>query len=287
MLRARESGEVENFQLLVSSLPFVVKKVDGTPVISFPCEASVYNSFWFTGNEQWHELEEVELEHGNEDYHYIASATNDSGLSYDWIWCNESIRDDSNNVVYTGSVPHLIGEYIKQSFLNGLAAVLCSKARTLAPMCFYGHIAKEGEEPSYGSIKRTINGVDYVGMVTRNICSFYTTELQKQYPYIFISHNFLNIIATLSTSAVYWTDESETYREELRAVESGSRISFIFKILTGTEWQYNEGAEWTFESNGMVDYAYFRNGFDWTNHDIPKADGTLYLAASEPIPFYE
>lgn len=139
VLRSRESGAVECFQLLVSSLPFVVKVVNGTQVIAFPCESSVYNSFWFTENEQWWDLSEVELEHAeNCQFHYVAASTNDSGLSYDWAWCNESIRDDSNNVVYPGSVPVLIKEpepepepeaYDRQNFLNGLAAALCSKAR--------------------------------------------------------------------------------------------------------------------------------------------------------------
>ena len=139
MLRARESGVIEAFQLLVSSLPFVVKNVNGVQVIAFPCEASVYNSFWFTDNEQWWDLAEVELEHAeNCLYHYVAASTNDEGLSYDWAWCNESIRDDANNVVYPGSVPILIEEpepepepeaYDKKNFLTGLAAALCSKAR--------------------------------------------------------------------------------------------------------------------------------------------------------------
>ena len=136
VVRMKQSGVIDGFRLLVSSLPFFVKVVDGTQVIAFSCESSFYYSMWFTGNDYWWDLAEEEIEHGDEEYHYINATASNQHASYEWAWCNESIRDEANNEVYPGSTLILIEEpaaYDKQSFLSGLAAALCSKARAFPP----------------------------------------------------------------------------------------------------------------------------------------------------------
>lgn len=49
--------------------------------------------------------------------------------------------------------------------------------------------------------------------------------------------------------------------------------------------------DWTYESNTYIDgYAVsntLRDDIRWTNTDIVLPDGTVYLAASEPVPVYE
>ena len=73
-------------------------------------------------------------------------------------------------------------------FVKGLMAGLVSKGRMpegekKEPIGYlYGHVAGEGETPTH-----TIDGIGYVGVVTPDIYTFYTPELQEQYPYIDIS----------------------------------------------------------------------------------------------------
>ena len=290
ILRARESGVYEVFQLRVSSLPFVVKVVNGVQVIALPCEASTFWCFWGGESEQWLNWTEQELEHvENCQFHYVAASTNDTGLSYDWAWCNESIRDDSNNVVYPGSVPILIEEpepepepeaYDKQSFLNGLAAALCSMARAFykKQMYLYGHKAKDGETPTH-----TINGVGYVGKILPKL---------PEYPDEAYKHKFIKCQG--NSIRAYVTDVELKFRID----NSGAEMLV---------WEMNDsGAYKTFKeiyaqlktSQGIVDAPEWRNlgsttyisHFDsllWSNYDILDESRTLILEASDPIPIYE
>lgn len=286
VLRSRESGAVECFQLLVSSLPFVVKVVNGTQVIAFPCESSVYNSFWFTENEQWWDLSEVELEHAeNCQFHYVAASTNDSGLSYDWIWCNESIRDDANNVVYPGSVPILIEEpelepepeaYDKQRFLNGLAAALCSKARAFPkrePMFLLGRVSKEGETPTH-----IINDRGYVGVVVPDIETVYTPELQKTYPYAYVYDDVSGDGYCLSifSEPCYWTySEVMGYRLSGAGIDS---VDYIYIPGVSEKWE-----DW----RTSVPFGGEHMPLHWANVGISNPDGNgLFFAKSDPVPIY-
>ena len=55
-------------------------------------------------------------------------------------------------------------------------------------------------------------------------------------------------------------------------------------------WSYGE-AEWTDKTEhpdtGDGTVIVTMSGAIWANHDILKNDGTVYLAASEPVPVYE
>lgn len=79
---------------------------------------------------------------------------------------------------------------IKQ-WLAGLIAARCSPRRAFPqreperePIAyFYGRVAQDGEEVPDWCIKRTINGVDCIGVIRPDIYTVYTPELQEQYPY--------------------------------------------------------------------------------------------------------
>lgn len=101
-----------------------------------------------------------------------------------------------------------------------------------------------------------------------DIRSVYTPELQAQYPYALLR------IATASAST-YTLSISDM---PITIAESGGPT--INSIFLQTHYKIN--GEWT----AWAEYSYAINvwGFKWSNHDIYTTDGTLYLAASDPIP---
>jgi hypothetical protein len=63
----------------------------------------------------------------------------------------------------------------------------------------------------------------------------------------------------------------------------GTRLEFVFTYPIGTipyGYEWGEPIEYT-----SIDGA--NRGGIWSNTDIYLDDGTLYLAASEPVPVYE
>lgn len=53
--------------------------------------------------------------------------------------------------------------------------------------------------------------------------------------------------------------------------------------------EYPDATEWTIENNVSTNSTYYSplSKVKWANYDVLNTDGTLYLAASDPIPIYE
>ncbi len=137
----------------------------------------------------------------------------------------------------------------------------------------YGHVAKEGETPTH-----TINGVDYVGAVLPDIYTVYTPELQETHPF-----------------AVMWHEESRNKyyavvsSEPLTPINVGSYgTGFQPNRLTSVESTVTDGNWAEFESNQYIGgIGYGRWPIIWCNYDLINEDGSLFLAATVPVPVYE
>jgi hypothetical protein len=102
-----------------------------------------------------------------------------------------------------------------------------------------------------------------------------------------------------------WTDRYDFYISSkplyvAQYDDISNRGRYFLENLKGTTyWQCRSGAEMVkWESGVLVPFPYetlivydpempTRYALTWTNHDILKSDGSVYLAASDPIPVYE
>ena len=88
-----------------------------------------------------------------------------------------------------------------------------------------------------------------------------------------------------TTTPVYRIDsteiyDSEVYANALVAKNDGEYVRYSVHLSHGeTEWAYKETANC---ESGDIILAY--TDVQWTNTDIYNEDGTLYLAASIPVP---
>ena len=108
-----------------------------------------------------------------------------------------------------------------------------------------------------------------------DIYSVYTPELQKQFPYAYM---FISAWGSptfgIATARPYSSDGKKM------AIPPHDRIAVMCS---------NALDKWA----ELTDVHNFPNGITdhlfpfWTNFDLKSEDGTLYLAASEPIPIYE
>lgn len=165
------------------------------------------------------------------------------------------------------------------------------------PVAFlYGHVAKDGETPTH-----IINGVGYVGVVAPEL----PERDREAYPYITITtYNNIPYYAYATPDKCYVLDfktglysafsDGDALRAKL------DKDIGIWKPAYDSE-ATEEG--WT-ESDARLDEDLEYNGkpitpIVWSNHDIymfeyetgatyeDESKGTLYLAASDPIPLYE
>lgn len=68
----------------------------------------------------------------------------------------------------------------------------------------------------------------------------------------------------------------------------GKTQSIFYGIGSGDVVEFKlEGDTWTFFHMATNDGLAYLDTIIWSNHDIPDADGNVYLAASEPVPVYE
>lgn len=68
--------------------------------------------------------------------------------------------------------------------------------------------------------------------------------------------------------------------------EEGAPAAVVYECLDGTsEWVKTDNTEWqvvTDDSDGEI-----TDPCVWANFKLLKKDGTVYIAASEPVPVYE
>ena len=102
-----------------------------------------------------------------------------------------------------------------------------------------------------------------------------------KYPYVFIVGNVSSTTGEVSYSFVC-CDNPLVYKKPLLQTE------FVVSVY-GNGGQYNlKENEWVLWSmDKELSHYYFQENFNflWSNHDIiNQSDGTLYLAASDPVP---
>jgi hypothetical protein len=133
----------------------------------------------------------------------------------------------------------------------------------------YGHVAKEGETPTH-----IIDGVGYVGAALPKL-----PEWDKEkYPYALI-RDASSQAHLYCFSDFYCGDNNYTPTDPKRLYVSSDYFS-CRAPHDDTSWTdpiYGEsgGPSWDLPH------------ITWTNFDVLNEDGTVFLAASDPIPVYE
>ena len=93
---------------------------------------------------------------------------------------------------------------------------------------------------------------------------------KKTHPYVFIGHNFIMTpILYVASEITHGYDDSGIW------VVYGVRIATYDR--TANAWTESDGAE-SYQNVSRI---------DWANFDVLNSDGSVYLAASDPIPVYE
>ena len=103
---------------------------------------------------------------------------------------------------------------------------------------------------------------------------------REMYPYMCMTTNSSNSVVNLHMSS-----EPVVYDGKLNVTMI--RTAYVPKPRLFVSWTENNNA-WGEIAEGNTDYnIYYSNPLIWTNTDIIKSNGSVYLAASEPIPVYE
>ena len=137
----------------------------------------------------------------------------------------------------------------------------------------YGHMAKEGETPTY-----PINGVRYIGMVAPDIDTVWTDELKKTYPFAYVSGNYNS--ASQKFILELCTEQYE-YRANFLGGEEKTRFTgtMVEYRLNGNSWEYKQTIYLKDAENEYI---------LWASSDIIRvADSSAHFEASKPIPVYK
>lgn len=178
------------------------------------------------------------------------------GNVYQRVYTNHDILDAEGNVWLAAGAVTPVEEAKKsplKSWLMGLALALAGKPRLLAK-----------REP----VAWLYNGVRFPLVPERN---------RKKYPYVFIAKSLIlksyHAIAS-QEPAVVLNGSFGTIDYEYPWL----RLNYDEETGWGNWREMAEDAESSFvaDSSGA-----------WTNYDLLKEDGSIWLAASEPIPVYE
>ena len=187
------------------------------------------------------------------------------------VWTNTDILKADGSVYLKASKP-----YDLESFKLGLSLGLCGNALPwkAEPVAWlYGHVAKEGETPTH-----TIDGVGYVGVVAPDINPRRDVAGEHEKPYATIYH-----------------EENAVGEIEIVLCFSGKPLVYDgLEMSTGDCWystdylMYADGKWW---GGGTTDSIGTRkikpDDYIWSSYDILNEGGTVFLAATEPIPIYE
>lgn len=156
-----------------------------------------------------------------------------------------------------------------KSFAEGYLEALCAPARQFPnrePVAFlYGHVAKEGETPTH-----TINGVGYVGAELPALPVEDANWDVETYPYVFIYRmtSTSNTILVCSSGRSFFS-----YNGHNKTEEFGFGLQSQMYVLENDSFVYYHDlyyvAGWTEDKVQLI----------WTNHDVLKDDGSVYMAA--------
>ena len=152
----------------------------------------------------------------------------------------------------------------KRSFLKGLALGLAGKPLEFAP----------GKEP----VAYLYNGVRLPKLPEWD---------KSKYPYAFIR----NVPSGTDYNELYvFKTEPAWFKPSI--IVSAYGVEDGNTHLEAVDYPYGAEADWGYvtlsekTSNGYLASGNFE-GIFWANYDILNEDGTIYLAASDPVPVYE
>jgi hypothetical protein len=140
-------------------------------------------------------------------------------------------------------------------------------------MFLLGRASKEGETPTH-----IVNDDGYVGVITPNIYTVYTPELQKEYPYAYVYDDVggSGYCLSIFSEPCYWT-YSEVMGYRLSGAGSDS-VDYYYEPGTSEKWE-DWRTSYPFGNELMP--------FHWANVGIPNPDGNgLFFAKSDPVPIY-
>ena len=286
--RSRSNGAAGT-SVLFSSAPFIVEvrlsygsvddyfgvvlgNTDGTAI------KECYNPM---GTDEWHPFEDAFEPN-------IGNAIGEQVIH----WANADVYAEDGSVFMTATEPVPVGggEPIdKASFLQGYIV-----GRRLAGM--RGKVTEQPEQPEEPS--GAIVGYSYNGVTLPDINEVWPDKETYPYAVIYTYHGASeaqNPIHRLVLSDVPFAIVHKTFvllGKEYNALEWDGNYIAKWKIVTWDYWD-NDGSG-TAGSNFSIDSE--NDAVVWTNADIRYADdysgdetlaGTVYLAASAPVPVYE
>lgn len=129
-------------------------------------------------------------------------------------------------------------------------------------------------------------GYSYNGVVLPDINTVWTDELKQTYPYAYINlmpesqYHPDTYILYLTDKKFYFTKED--YLMGMKTTYNSYRCPVVDFPEFGNANQWNINSE-----NKYTDASRIGVSANWANYEILNLDGTVYLAASEPIPVYE
>lgn len=197
-----------------------------------------------------------------------------SGAVYQRVWTNHNILDQSGNIWLAANSVSPVGvtESWLRSFKMGLALGLTGKPLPLAP---------SQKEP----VAFLYNGAQLPPLPEWD---------REMYPYVHIyaRNNLSKAFVRITSMPVYHDDilpdgYNGPEQSHIRASSDGIGLNYRYGYDGKNDWEPSDPLEVAYTAAdtvspvGVVVYTL------WTNTDIYNPDGSLHLAASEPIPVYE
>lgn len=200
---------------------------------------------------------------------YIINSTNDAWelygtnpygapelITYHALWTSHDITNTNDNTVYLAASepvdPNAPSEptYDRTAFLSGLAMGLCGK----------------GNPTFEGSGKYLYNGMKFPKLPERD---------KSTYPYAVISYG--NWLPQYANNANLY------FLKEIRYSESGGGL-YVNNGLKTASTAYSDDFAWGELQESDSGSAVAFRWLHWANTDILGSNGTVYLAASAPVP---
>jgi hypothetical protein len=165
----------------------------------------------------------------------------------------------------------MLNEYIhKPSFMKGVKVGLAIKRKKrVIDIPVEPDIPDTPTQYLYGQVAPST--VSYNGVVLPDIEGVWTDELKQTYPYAVICQEEEQIIMFLSTATMF-SDGSQL------ATQDGKLVAVL---LDNGSWVI-DGEEDTSHGNTIFSIEYSV----WSSYDILNTDGSVYLAASDPVKSY-
>lgn len=136
---------------------------------------------------------------------------------------------------------------------------------------------------AYTPVKVKNDMVVYMGMERPDINSVWTDELKAQYPYAYMYEAVgFDLTGVVFTSFEMYRDGRRTLAKTAGSMVYASHMPPIYD-----NWQLDDEVTEVKVDDIMFDLdadIQLDKPFHWTSHDILNEDGSVYLAASEPIP---